>query len=100
MDLATRDANAAFAELICADAQWLREEFDALIAASFSQPPAAPPSAPPRVPPPGGRAGPPGRLRLRPGAPASTSPLTPPARRRQRSPPPPPSSTGSQATTC
>ena len=34
MDLATRDANAAFAELICADAQWLREEFDTLIAAT------------------------------------------------------------------
>jgi hypothetical protein len=30
MDLATRDADAMFAELICADAQWLREEFDAL----------------------------------------------------------------------
>jgi len=48
MDLATRDADAMFAELICADAQWLREEFDALIAASFRQPPAAPPPAPPR----------------------------------------------------
>ena len=36
MDLATRDADTAFAELICADAQWLREEFDALISASFS----------------------------------------------------------------
>ena len=54
MDLATREADTAFAELICADAQWLREEFDALIAASFSQPPrraaarAAPgPAAPP-----------------------------------------------------
>jgi hypothetical protein len=39
MDHATRDADTAFAELIRADAQWLREEFDALIAASFSQPP-------------------------------------------------------------
>ena len=58
MDLDTRDADTAFAELICADAQWLREEFDALIAASFSQPPAAPPPAPPRVPPPCGRTGP------------------------------------------
>ena len=83
MDLATRDANAAFAELICADAQWLREEFDALIAASFSQPPAAPPPAPPRVPPLHGRTGPPGRRWLRPEAPASTSPLTPPGQRRQ-----------------
>jgi hypothetical protein len=50
MDLTTCDADTAFAELIYADAQWLREEFDALIAASFGQPPAAPP-APPRVPP-------------------------------------------------
>ena len=51
MDLATRDADTAFAELICADAQWLREEFDALVAASFGEPPAALPPAPPRVPP-------------------------------------------------
>jgi hypothetical protein len=96
MDLATRDANAAFAELICADAQWLREEFDALIAASFSQPPAAPP----RVPPPPARTGPPGHRWLPPGAPASTSPLTPPGQRRQRSPPAPPPTPGRQATTC
>ena len=47
MDLATREADTAFAELICADAQWLREEFDALVSASFGQPPAAPPPAPP-----------------------------------------------------
>jgi len=87
MDLATRDADAAFAELICADAQWLREEFDALIAASFSQPPAAPPPAPPRAPPPRSRTGPPGRHRPRPGAPALTPPVTTPAQRRQRSPP-------------
>ena len=100
MDLATRDADTAFAELICADAQSLREEFDALIAASFSQPPAAPPPAPPRVPPPGGYAGPPGRVRLRPGAPASTSPRTPRGQRRQRSPPPSRPAAGSQASTC
>jgi len=100
MDLATRDANAAFAELICADAQWLREEFDALIAASFSQPPAAPPPAPPGVPPSHGRTGPPGHHRLGPGASASSSPLTPPGQRRQRSPPASPSAPGSQATTC
>jgi hypothetical protein len=100
MDLATRDANAAFAELICADAQWLREEFDALIAASFSQPPAAPPPAPPRVLPPHGRTGPPGRRPLRPEAPASTSPVTPPGQRRQRSPPASPPTPGSQVTAC
>jgi hypothetical protein len=100
MDLATRDANAAFAELICADAQWLREEFDALIAASFSQPPAAPPPAPPRVPPSHGRTGPPGHHRLGPGASASSSPLTLPGQRRQRSPPASPPAPGSQAITC
>ena len=100
MDLATRDANAAFAELICADAQWLREEFDALIAASFSQPPAAPPPAPPRVPPPHACTGPPDRSWLPPAAPASTFPRTPPGPRRQRSPPAPPPTPGSQATTC
>jgi hypothetical protein len=41
-----------FAELICADDQWLREEFDALIAASYGRPPALPgPPAPPHTPP-------------------------------------------------
>ena len=49
MDLATRVADTAFADLICADPQWLREEFGALIAATFSRPPAPPPPAPPRV---------------------------------------------------
>ena len=87
MDLATRDANAAFAELICADAQWLREEFDALIEASFGQPPAAPPPAPPRVPPSRGRTGPPLRHRPQPGPAAITSPLAAPTRRCQRAPP-------------
>jgi hypothetical protein len=100
MDLATRDADAAFAELICADAQWLREEFDALIAASFSQPPAAPPPAPPRVPPPRGRPGPPSRRLPRPGPPALTPPVTTPGQRRQRSPPASPPTPGSQATAC
>lgn len=46
----TRQAAAAFAELICADDQWLREEFDALIAANY-RPPLPPRSAPPRTPP-------------------------------------------------
>jgi hypothetical protein len=45
----TRQAGAAFAELICADEQWLHDEFDALIAANY--PPGPPPPAPPRVPP-------------------------------------------------
>jgi hypothetical protein len=47
----TRETDTVFAELIYADAQWLREEFDALIAACFGEPPAAPPPAPPRLPP-------------------------------------------------
>jgi len=88
MDLATREADRAFAELICADAQWLREEFDALIAASFRQPPAAPPPAPPRVPPSPGRTGPPGQRRLRVRFPAAPSTIATPGHRRQRSPPP------------
>jgi len=88
MDLATREADTAFAELICADAQWLREEFDALISASFGQPPAAPPPAPPRVPPSRGRTGPPSQHRPRSRVPAVTFPVTTPGHRRQRSPPP------------
>ena len=88
MDLATRDVELAFAGLICADAQWLREEFDALIAASFDQPPAAPPPAPPRVPPHRHHPGPPAQRYPRPSCPAMTLPVTAPGHRRQRSPPP------------
>jgi hypothetical protein len=87
MDLATRDADTTFAELICSDEQWLREEFDALISASFGQPPAAPPPAPPRVPPARGHTGPPGQHRPRPYVPAVLSRVTTPGHRRQRSPP-------------
>jgi hypothetical protein len=86
MDSATRAADTAFAELICADAQWLRKEFDALIAASFGQPPAAPPPAPPRVPPSRGSTGAPGQHRPRLRLPAVTLPVTMQGRR-QRSPP-------------
>jgi hypothetical protein len=87
-ELTTREADARFAELICADPQWLRAEFDALIAAGFGAPPAWPRlPAPPRVPP------------QRPPANPLASPRrgtmpAPPARatrrghRRQRSPPP------------
>src|SRR5690348_16139838 len=84
MYLATRDADAMFAELICADAQWLREEFDALIAASFRQPPAAPPPAPPQVPPRRRHPGPPGQGRPRscPRPPPAPSPLRASGRRR------------------
>jgi hypothetical protein len=88
MDLATRETDTAFAELICADAQWLREEFDALISASFRQPPAAPPPAPPRVPPSPGRTGPPCQRRLRARFPAAPSTIARPGHYRQRSPPP------------
>jgi hypothetical protein len=87
MDLATREVDAAFAELICADAQWLREEFDALVSASFGQPPAAPPPAPPRVPPSRGHTGPPTQHRPRHHLPAVPSRVATPEHRRQRSPP-------------
>ena len=87
MNLATRDADAMFAELICADVQWLHEEFDALIAASFTQPPAAPPPAPPRVPPRRRHPSPPGQDRPWPFSPAVIVLVTAPSQRRQRSPP-------------
>jgi hypothetical protein len=87
MNLATRATDTAFAELICADAQWLREEFDALIAASFGQPPAAPPPAPPRVPPRRRPPVPPRWRQPRPIPPATTGRVTVPGQRRQRSPP-------------
>ena len=49
-DLATRQADTKFAELVCADPEWLRAEFDALISASFGAPPKWPrPPAPPRA---------------------------------------------------
>ena len=51
MYLATRAAHAAFADLAYADREWLAAEFDALISASFSEPPAPPRAAPPQVPP-------------------------------------------------
>jgi hypothetical protein len=87
MNLATREADTAFAELICADAQWLREEFDALIAASFSQPPAAPPPAPPRVPPLPGHTNPGSQYWPLPRPPADPATIAMPEHRRQRSPP-------------
>lgn len=82
----TRQAAAAFAELICADEQWLREEFDALIAANY--PPGPPPPAPPhtpRLPPhhPAQAAG----LAARPARPQATSSHPGEGLRRQRSPP-------------
>jgi len=90
--MTTHEASAKFAELICADPQWLDEEFSALMAANFTAPPAWPrPPAPPTFPPVGrpgaglpGQGARPGRIGLaRVGA-------APPWRGpgRQRSPPP------------
>jgi hypothetical protein len=86
MTVSTREADVAFADVICADQQWVDAEFDALISASFSEPPAPPPPAPPRVPP---RPGipPPSSRRPPPAQAAMTSPATGPGRGRQRSPP-------------
>jgi hypothetical protein len=51
-DLTTREADATFAELICADREWLNAEFIAVVSASFGAPPRWPRlPAPPRVPP-------------------------------------------------
>ena len=86
MNVPTREADATFADLICADEQWLREEFDALISASFGEPPAPPPPAPPRVPPRPGHPCPPS-WRPAPGPVAATFPAARAADGRQRSPP-------------
>ena len=77
MTLYTREAGAAFADLICDDPQWLDAEFDALVSASFGEPPAPPPPAPPRVPPRPGIPCPPSR---RPGPGPAASPPRPPGR--------------------
>src|SRR5256885_17236717 len=86
MTVSTREAGAAFADVVYADQQWVDAEFDALISAAFSEPPAPPPPAPPRVPPHPGNPSPPSR-RLLPAQDAITVPATGPARGRQRSPP-------------
>ena len=87
MTLGTREVDAAFADLICDDPQWLRAEFDALISASFSEPPAPPPPAPPRVPPRPGIPSPPSR-RPAPGLTDAAFPAaTGTGHGRQRSPP-------------
>jgi hypothetical protein len=86
MTLTTREAGAAFADVVYADQQWVDAEFDALISASFSEPPAPPPPAPPRVPPHPGTPPPPSR-RPAPGPAACTFPATGPDHGRQRSPP-------------
>ncbi len=91
MTLDTREVGAAFADLICDDLQWLDAEFDALVSASFGEPPAPPPpapppSAPPRAPPRPDIPCPPSR-RPGPGPAVLTSPATGPDHGRQRSPP-------------
>ena len=86
MTLSTREAGAAFADVVYADQQWVDAEFDALISASFSEPPAPPPPAPPRVPPRPGIPPSPSR-RPAPGQPARTVQATGPDHGRQRSPP-------------
>jgi hypothetical protein len=87
MNLATRELDTAFADVICADPQWLREEFDELISASFSQPPAPPRPAPPQVPPCGGPRRPPSRRRPGVHLARVASARAAQGRRRQRSPP-------------
>lgn len=86
MALSTREADATFADLICADPQWLDIEFDALVAASFGRPPVPPPPAPPRVPPSPGIQRP---LSRRPssGPAGDAFPSIGPGLHRQRSPP-------------
>jgi hypothetical protein len=83
----TRQAGAEFAELICADEQWLREEFDALIAANY--PPGPPPPAPPCTSPLPSRRPATATCRAAgPGRPQATTSHPGGGLRRQRSPPP------------
>jgi hypothetical protein len=86
MTLTTREAGAAFADVVYADQQWVDAEFDALISASFSEPPAPPPPAPPRIPPHPGIPPPPSRRPPLAQA-AMTYPAIGPGHGRQRSPP-------------
>jgi hypothetical protein len=88
MDLATREAGTEFADIVCADPDLLRQEFDALIAASYARPPASRPPAPPGTAPRHGRPQPPagpGSSR-HPGT--RTAPRPGHGHSRQRSPPP------------
>jgi hypothetical protein len=87
MGLTTREAAAEFADLVYTDPQWLREEFDALIATSFGRPPAAPPPAPPGLPRRGPSCPPAGQASRRLPAACGSRPCEH-AQRRQRSPPP------------
>jgi hypothetical protein len=86
MAISTREANTAFADLVYTDQQWVDAEFDALISASFSEPP-APPAAPSRVPPHPGTPPPPSRQPAPGQAAAIISPAIRLSHGRQRSPP-------------
>jgi hypothetical protein len=86
MTLTTREAGAVFADVVYADQQRVDAEFEALVSASFGEPPAPSRPAPPRVPPHPGTPPPPSR-RPAPGPAAATSPATGPGHGRQRSPP-------------
>src|ERR1700749_485251 len=88
MTLGTREAGAAFADVVYADQRWVDAEFEALISASFSEPPAPPPPAPPRGPPRPGTPPPPSRPPA-PGPAVTAFPATGPDHGRQRSPPAP-----------
>jgi len=85
--LGTRQAGAMFAELICADGQWLQQEFDALIAANY-RPPGPPPPAPPRTPPLPSRPREPAQYPVPGRGPQAVSSHARSGLRRQRSPPP------------
>jgi hypothetical protein len=87
MTVSTREAGAAFADVVYADQQWVDAEFDALISAAFSEPPAPPPPAPPRVPPRPGNPSTPSRQPAAGLAAIPAGPAAGPARGRQRSPP-------------
>ncbi len=88
MDLATREAGTGLADIVCADPDLLRQEFDALIGASYARPPARRPPAPPGTLPPNGRSWPPAGpgSSARPGR--RTAPRPGRGHSRQRSPPP------------
>jgi hypothetical protein len=82
-----RDTGTAFADVVCADQDWVDAEFAELVAASFGGPPAPPPPAPPRIPPLPGTPSPPPSRRLAPGPAVLLFPTAGLGRGRQRSPP-------------
>ncbi|RSD17170.1 hypothetical protein [Amycolatopsis eburnea] len=87
-------ARAGFAELICADPDWVRAEFDAMVAANFRTPPPRREPAP-RPDSSGHRTSSRGHRDAGRRTPP-TIPV-PPCPRRERSPPRPASDTGKEA---